>query len=182
MFGGHLEQARGSAQQSGCRGGIDSQLTPHLLPVTSQGLVPGALIEAPKAALQRAPGSPRRERAQVQGTQVLGPRRARCAPGELPGRVPRPAPGIGIATRHSSERPGSTAAGVPGTAQAGVTDPFHPVFALPDFRWGTPRRAVAAQRRAVAPPPEETSQEVRRPRWPEPQLLRRQTPCPHIFP
>lgn len=27
VFGGHLEQARGSAQQSGCRGGIDSPLT-----------------------------------------------------------------------------------------------------------------------------------------------------------
>lgn len=49
-------------------------------------------------------------------------------------------------------------------------DSLHLGFALREFGWG--RRAAAALQPAVAPSPEDTSQEVRLPGWPALRLLR----------
>lgn len=110
-------------------------LAPSTPLISCQGLVLGTPIEAPKAPMtqQIAPGSSRREVVQVQGSQVPGPLRTSVR-GESPGWGSEAR--LRSATRHSSERPGSAAAGVPAAAQAGATASLHAVEALPKFRCG----------------------------------------------
>lgn len=177
VFGGNLERAWGSPQQRGCHRGIGSLFTPHL-PVTGRGPVLGAPIETPVAAMaqQIAPGSSWRERTQVEGAQVPGDPRALGARGEPRGEDPRPAPGAQIATRH---RPRKLCRWGHRRGQAGASDSLHGIFDLSEVCWGEAKLAAAAQRRAVAPSPEETSQEARFPRWPASRFLRdsARAPC-----
>lgn len=142
MFGGPLSGRRDPAANR-CRGVNGSQPTPHLLPKIRRCPVRGGGSHGGSAVAKH------RRLVTAAGAAEAGLRGRRQAP-----REPR-APDQ--SARDAQQRGPCRARRRPRTRSAG--------FAL-QRSLGKGKRAAGAQRRAVAPPPEETSQEVRLPGCP----------------